>query len=170
MKAVRPRVVDILTHWKDWLLDHSFDLGWPTCWACRNGWNGKYDVFGWTTLEEAAKAWEKAPLIRCHIVPESLGGPTNPSNMFLLCQDCHDRAPDTSSVDAFMKWAESQDYNKSWKEEFMREWTAFGLAESDLVEFGKLVTLDEEKRAFTFAEDFERYLENNTTQWPFTGS
>lgn len=43
-------------------------------------------------------------LNRCHIVPGSLGGEDKPSNLFLMCEECHLLSPDTIYVSSFFKW------------------------------------------------------------------
>jgi len=88
------------------------DFGEPTCWACGNGWNGHYDISDWSTLKEAAKAWDRAPIHRCHIIPESLGGTSDPYNIFLMCGDCHKLCPDTKSRPNFFLWVKNRDYFK----------------------------------------------------------
>jgi 5-methylcytosine-specific restriction endonuclease McrA len=85
------------------------DWGEPTCWACDIWWDTKYDVINpKATWDECCKAWEKAPLQRCHIVPRSLGGSDEPSNFLLMCAECHDLAPDTIYPEMLFKWARSQ--------------------------------------------------------------
>jgi len=43
---------------------------------------------------------------RCHIVPHSQGGEDHPSNLLLLCRDCHNDAPNVSNATAedFFNW------------------------------------------------------------------
>ncbi|MFP5446680.1 MAG: hypothetical protein ACLGIY_24430, partial [Betaproteobacteria bacterium] len=51
------------------------DLGEPTCFACDNGWNGRYDVNNVNATDaHCAKAWKSAPLERAHIVARQFGG------------------------------------------------------------------------------------------------
>lgn len=41
---------------------------------------------------------------KCHIVAKALGGPYEPSNIFLLCGNCHIESLDTVYPDIFFKW------------------------------------------------------------------
>lgn len=43
-------------------------------------------------------------LNRCHIIPGSLGGEDVPSNLFLMCSECHHLSPDTKYPSMFFKW------------------------------------------------------------------
>lgn len=70
------------------------DLNEPTCWACGQGWDGRYDIVGGDYL----KAWAKCPLQICHIIPHSLGGTEEPSNLVLMCKECHDLAPKANTI------------------------------------------------------------------------
>jgi hypothetical protein len=110
-----PSVKAILDYWytKERLHEAKYfiDLGEPTCWACGQGWNGRYDVVG-ATFAQCVKAWERAPLQRCHIVPRTLGGATEPSNFVLMCLECHDRAPNTTSREVFFAWFKKQSWIK----------------------------------------------------------
>jgi len=99
-----PTKYKIAEHWAtkkkkpSWL---SIDIGEPTCWGCGEIWGGDYDVSKKTTPKEA---WQKAPLERCHIVPEALGGSSDPSNLFLMCKSCHESSPDTTDPKEFFEW------------------------------------------------------------------
>lgn len=46
----------------------------------------------------------KANLQRCHIIPESLGGKDEPSNLVLLCSRCHIDAPNVESKTFMWDW------------------------------------------------------------------
>lgn len=119
-----PQKSDIAEHWKSWLDENGFDWGEPSCWACKKWWDTKNDL---PTLpgKSVSSGWDKAPLQRCHIVPKSLGGADTVDNLFLMCKECHDLAPNTPSRNAFLKWASKQ------------HWTVrmFGKINSDLSTF-----------------------------------
>lgn len=55
-----------------------------------------------------SSGWDKVPLQRCHIIPKSLGGTDTVDNLFLMCKECHDLAPNTPSRTAFLKWVSKQ--------------------------------------------------------------
>lgn len=46
----------------------------------------------------------KRALQRCHIVPRSLGGSDEPSNLIPLCSMCHDEAPNVVDPDEMWNW------------------------------------------------------------------
>jgi hypothetical protein len=61
--------------------------------------------------EEVLRRWDKVrPLQRCHIIPKSLGGSDEPSNLFLMCAECHDLAPNTPLPHLFFKWVDKQSW------------------------------------------------------------
>jgi len=59
----------------------------------------------WAEAEE--RCWRcgyEANLQRCHIIPESLGGKDEPSNLVLLCPRCHIDAPNVESKTFMWDW------------------------------------------------------------------
>lgn len=108
-----PSKADIFDYWKNKLdlKDIFIDWGEPSCWACKWGWDGRYDIrHPDESWEKILRAWEKAPLQRCHILPRSLGGSDDVSNLFLMCRECHDLAPNTTNMDFFFFWARKQNW------------------------------------------------------------
>jgi 5-methylcytosine-specific restriction endonuclease McrA len=102
---------EIFLHWKDRLgeLGLFVDWGEPSCWACGFHYDDKYDVPSpQVTLERIVQCWERIPLQKCHIVPKSLGGADTADNLFLMCRECHDRAPNTPFPEIFFEWARAQ--------------------------------------------------------------
>ncbi len=93
-------------------IDVVEDWGEPMCWGCEKPIISdfeKHGDFSGTYGEEQIKAiWSdkkvKSHLNRCHIIPAALGGEDTPSNLFLLCPNCHLFSPDTRNVNAFMRW------------------------------------------------------------------
>ncbi|MBB6476488.1 HNH endonuclease [Sphaerisporangium rubeum] len=73
------------------------DLGEPECFAC--GWCRQEQV---SSKEASAKVWKG--LERAHVVPRALGGPDSVENIILLCQACHENAPDTADAARFWRW------------------------------------------------------------------
>ena len=53
-------------------------------------------------------------LNRCHIVPGALGGEDKPSNLFLMCEECHRLSPDTIYPSAFFKWVAQRRKQMLW--------------------------------------------------------
>lgn len=83
----------------------------PKCWCC-----GKYIDFGRTeeqyykilNSDKPHKVWDmpvvKSHLNRCHIIPFALGGSDDPSNLFLMCKNCHKDSPDITIPKYFFKY------------------------------------------------------------------
>ena len=80
------------------------DLGEPSCMACSQHWNGKYDPKNPESDSECRQAWNEIPLEKAHIVPKVHGGQNIPSNLILLCKDCHSKAPDVVHPEYMIKW------------------------------------------------------------------
>lgn len=110
-----PSKAEIVEFWKDSKEYLILDWDEPSCWACGEFWNGRYDLdlgqLG-AGSEVRKRIWNSVPLQRCHIVPKSLGGIDSPDNLFLLCRDCHDLAPNTKSKNLFLLWARNQSNRK----------------------------------------------------------
>ena len=54
---------------------------------------------------------------RCHVIPYALGGEDLPSNYVLLCEDCHQEAPNVNDKDYMMQWIKRTSistYNVYW--------------------------------------------------------
>lgn len=99
----------------DRITDNSIDVvtdyGEPCCWSC-----GKpVDLTKSKTYDELLISNQlskiygfqkvKTSLNRCHIVPHALGGTDeDPSNLFLMCSECHEESPDTSNPRNFLRW------------------------------------------------------------------
>ena len=56
---------------------------------------------------------ETSRLERCHIIPDSLGGKPEPSNLVLLCHSCHLEAPNVIYKEAMLDWLYTS-WNKSF--------------------------------------------------------
>lgn len=64
-------------------------------------------------------------LQRCHIIPDSLGGPDEPSNLILLCAECHEQAPNVEDKQIMWDWIKSFHspfYNTFWQTESFEEY------------------------------------------------
>lgn len=108
---VLPLKSEIFDYWKERLPALGFFIDWgePSCFACRFHYGTKYDIkrsdAGW---HEIFECWNSIPLQRCHIVPRSLGGTDEVANLFLMCRECHDPAPNTNIPEIFFDWARAQ--------------------------------------------------------------
>jgi 5-methylcytosine-specific restriction endonuclease McrA len=134
-----PSKADIFEYWKDWLDERCFDWGESDCWACRRWWDTKYDIKNSNvTWQEIRNVWNKVPLQRCHIIPKSLGGKDEPSNLFLMCKECHDLAPNTTSRKAFFEWVNSQNWMDRLIKKINDEFKNYGFDISDSKEMENL--------------------------------
>lgn len=143
--VITPSKAHIFSHWKSWLDQQNLDWGEPCCWACGKYWGTKYDLNKpHATIKEIATNWNKVkPLQKCHIIPKQFGGSDDVDNLFLMCIECHDNAPDTRSKDAFFKWINKQDYSINFKEKVRKEIKTFELEDqiesiNELLEKGNL--------------------------------
>ena len=62
--------------------------------------------------EDQSKCWccgrKTSHLQKCHLVPKSLGGTFEPSNIVPLCSQCHDDAPDVYDRKVMIGWIKDQ--------------------------------------------------------------
>lgn len=129
-----PSKAQIFDYWKDRLRDIGVFIDWgePSCWACGFHYGTKYDIkrsnADW---DEIFLGWDRMPLQRCHIVPRSLGGTDDPSNLFLMCRECHDLAPNTAIADIFFQWVRSQSFYKRDSAKIEEAFRSFGVGQAD---------------------------------------
>lgn len=60
---------------------------------------------------------------KCHIIPHSMGGTDEPSNIVALCAQCHDEAPDVADPSAIWEWIRRDHgvfYDTYWTERAMK--------------------------------------------------
>ena len=80
----------------------------------------------WAEAEE--RCWRcgyKKRLQRCHIIPDSLGGKDEPSNLVLLCTRCHIDAPNVESKTFMWDWIRSNGtsfYDTFWSLRAQKEY------------------------------------------------
>lgn len=123
-----PSKAKIFEYWMKWLSEKGMDWGEPCCWACGKFWWDKYDIKKpHATRQELMALWEHVPLQRCHIIAKQFGGSDDVSNLFLMCIDCHDKAPNTRSTEAFFIWVEKQNWFENFSAEVMKELNTYGL-------------------------------------------
>ncbi len=138
-----PSKAQIFDYWKDRFREIGIFIDWgePSCWACRFHYGTKYDIkrsdASWSGIYAG---WDRIPLQRCHIVPRSLGGTDDPSNLFLMCRECHDLAPNTAIPDIFFNWVRSQSPHRRESDKIQEALRAFGV---DQVQQKKLTRIIE---------------------------
>ncbi|MSM41573.1 MAG: HNH endonuclease [Geobacter sp.] len=97
---------DIVDYWSE----HQDECGLSVDWA-----------------EAHERCWRcgyKSKLERCHIIPDSMAGPDEPSNLVLLCHRCHREAPNVK--DPRFMWIWIRAYGTSFYDTF---WTLRGMEE-----------------------------------------
>lgn len=79
---------EIISFWETKKYEGDLGVDWSDahekCWRCATGGVGR--------------------LQKCHIVPRSLGGNEEPSNLVLLCSRCHKEAPNSKNPEAMWDW------------------------------------------------------------------
>ena len=94
----------------------------------------------WSEAHE--RCWRcgcKSKLERCHIVPDSTGGPDEPSNLVLLCHRCHVEAPNVS--DPRFMWIWIRAHGTPFYDTF---WALRGIEEFEKMFHRKPIFLDPE--------------------------
>ena len=143
-----PSKGQIFEFWKERLPELGFFIDWgePGCWASGFHYGTRYDVkrsdAGWC---EIFRCWNGIPLQRCHIVPRSIGGTDDVANLFLMCRECHDQAPNTAIPDIFFEWARAQSWHARENAKISAALAAFGIDTEALQDFNELVISDEFK-------------------------
>jgi hypothetical protein len=141
-----PLKSQIFDHWKDRLPGLGITIQWgqPGCWACGFHYGARYGIkrpdTGW---HEILRCWDNIPLQRCHIVPRSLGGTNEVANLFLMCRECHDLAPNTSILEIFFEWAHAQDWDARESARILAALEAFGVHSTNYYDFNEVIISDE---------------------------
>jgi hypothetical protein len=153
MPAVCSRFMDdlplksqIVDHWKDRLPGLGITIDWrqPGCWACGFHYGTRYVIKrSDASWHEILRCWDNIPLQRCHIVPRSLGGTNDVANLFLMCRECHDLAPNTSILEIFFEWAHAQDWDARESVRILAALESFGVHSADYRDFNEVIISDE---------------------------
>lgn len=141
-----PSKSKIFEYWKERLAELGFFIDWgePGCWVCGYHYDDKYDVKNpQADWNETLKAWNAIPLQRCHIVPRSLGGTNNPDNIFLMCKECHDLAPNTAIPKIFLEWARNQNWHKRDAAKILAACALYNLDSEDQASIFELMSSSE---------------------------
>lgn len=143
---VLPAKSEIFDYWKSRLgeLGIFIDWGEPRCWACGFHYRYKYDVSNpGADWRRVLAGWDRIPLQRCHIVPRSLQGSDGVDNLFLMCRECHDAAPNTPYPDIFFEWARKQSHIQRENDKLLAAMRSFDLTEADFPNVHKIVVSEE---------------------------
>ena len=158
MKYEKIDVINVVNYWlnNEKPFNASIDLNEPMCWGCNQIWNGTYDRI----RGDYRKAWNRAPLQVCHVVPKSLGGTNEPSNLVLMCKECHDLAPNTVIPEIMFTWMSKQSSFKRYLSKIKTAMEDFGILEE---EFEHLISLSKD------AEFLEWVADKAGQHWPQSG-
>jgi hypothetical protein len=94
----------------------------------------------------------KAKLERCHIIPDSLGGPDSVDNLVLLCHRCHLENPNVSDPEIMWDWIRA--YGTPFYDTF---WTLQGEKEYKFI-YGKPVEKEFSERNIADIEVMNRFI------------
>ena len=132
-ETIKTTKKEIVNYWSsrvnEWELSVDFSEAQERCWRCGC----------------------KSVLYRCHIIPDSLGGKDDPTNLVLMCNRCHREAPNINDKDFFWDWLKAQKtflYDTYWTIRGMKEYEDI-YKESFMESFQKTNAKN---------EDFEIYL------------
>ena len=131
--------------------------------------------------EDQSKCWccgrKTSHLQKCHLVPKSLGGTFEPSNIVPLCGQCHDDAPDVYDRKVMIGWIKDQQ-NPGSKFGLGRYWHLWDklvpLATEIYEKYGEI---DQEELKDIIRDNYEKtsvhggqtrqgiYWKNSTREW-----
>jgi hypothetical protein len=141
-KAIKTTPQQIVDYWKEHLSDHSIGVEWEDatkyCWRCAY----------------------KRQLQRCHIIPDSLGGKDEASNMVLLCETCHSECPNVDDPEIIWDWIRAYcvpSYDIFWTIQGIKEYEyIYGTSlEKDVSDILALAGVEEPSK-----DDLKKYLKN----------
>jgi len=93
----------MLKEHKDLACQLEYNL--PHCFACQRIMIDLDNEQKYGNLKNTSKNWDiKSNLEKCHIIPLALGGDDHPSNLVLLCKECHKLNPNTDDEDLYWLW------------------------------------------------------------------
>jgi hypothetical protein len=88
---------------KDLACRLEYDI--PHCFACQRTMIDLDNKQKYGNLKNTSENWDiKSNLEKCHIIPLALGGDDHPSNLVLLCKECHKLNPNTDDEDLYWLW------------------------------------------------------------------
>lgn len=116
--SIKTTIAEAVDYWVQYIDECDLSVDWSEadthCWRC---------------------GCEKS-LQRCHIVPYSLGGKDEPSNIVLLCKRCHADGPNVDDPEIMWDWIKA--YKVSFYETF---WNIQGRKEYEFI-YGETIVED----------------------------
>jgi hypothetical protein len=106
-KGIKSKFPEIISYWETKIYEGDIGVDWcdadERCWRC-----------GY-----------KARLEKCHIIPHSLGGVDEVSNLVLLCNRCHKEAPNSTDKECMWEWIKATKvafYDIFWAQHGLEEY------------------------------------------------
>lgn len=149
----------------------------PCCWGCGLPIITELEANQTEPLrpDDLPKIWGdkkvSGTLNRCHIRPRSLGGEDIPSNLFLMCETCHEESPDTTNARTFFRWVYQRRKSHSMGSLSIR--SVYDLLDKEIKDRGlnsspvDILKLILEKDPNFDWESFKGYLDKNVGQHGF---
>ncbi len=127
-----PTKYEIFSYWKNWLFKNEkiLDYDIQCCFACGD-YKWRVNVSKHVkpllynsplTMNDVEKLWNNLRGVEIHhILPKQFNGSDSVENLFILCRNCHNKAPIASFFgednSLFLKWAKNQSFIKNLKDE-----------------------------------------------------
>jgi len=155
-RNIKRKTPEIVEYWRSRI--DEMDLGVDWCDAHTRCWRCGY----------------KSSLDRCHIIPRSLGGLDESSNLVLLCKACHREAPNCSDPSYMWDWIRRTSvsmYDTYWTLKMFQEFKdMYGRNPFELPEFEDinidLVNSELKKKMMKVIVHYgERGFNNTTMVW-----
>lgn len=91
---------------------------------------------------------------KCHIVPQSLGGSDDVSNIIPLCAQCHDEMPNVTDATCVWHWIAADHgatYDTYWSKKAIKE-SGLSVQQLMLIDLGKLNALIQDEVGIHFGQ------------------
>lgn len=129
-------------------------------------WFSRLDECGLGVDEAEAheRCWRcgyKTTLERCHIIPDSLGGTAEPSNLVLLCHRCHLENPNVTEPEIMWDWIRA--YGTPFYDTF---WILQGMKEYKII-YDKSFEEELKEREIDDIEKFTRLFQDELKKTTF---
>lgn len=151
---------NVFEYWKDSEEIMIMDWGEPSCWACRKPIYSYLDeeiIIKYQKEGNFKKIWSTTQGLQiCHIIPRSLGGSDEPSNLVLLCHECHKISPDTTNRQLMLTWIKNKkSYSVENQDNIRKAIDFFNLSQKEIIKLGDLFINNK--------EDIMSYIDKNVS-------